>query len=160
MSKNEQQPELKPVVTIGEMASMVGLSRTRFNDLVRSGFFLMPLYSISSRRPFYNADQQLQNLEARENQIGLNGDFVMFYAKRTKTSRKPTTKSQTSQKRNEFISILERLKSLGVHTNATQVEEAISELFPQGIKGESESTVLRSVMRYLRHPSTPKFINT
>ena len=47
--------ETKAVVSISEMARMVGLSRSRFHQLIGTTF-PWPLYSVSTKRPFYDED--------------------------------------------------------------------------------------------------------
>ena len=48
----EQTEKTKAVVSISEMARMVGLSRSRFHQLIGTTF-PWPLYDVKSRRPFY-----------------------------------------------------------------------------------------------------------
>lgn len=147
--------ELKPFATVGEMAAMVGLSRSRYNDLVKSGFFLFPLYSIDSRRPFYTAEMQTENLAARESRIGINGEFVMFYRQRKSTAKKP--RKITHQKENHGL-IAQRLKQLGVNATTAQIEEAIKACFPDGTKNKDEMSIVRALMRHLRQPQAMRFI--
>jgi hypothetical protein len=48
----------KAVVTVSEMARMVGLSRARFYQLVEAGVFPPPVYCVSTRRPMYVEELQ------------------------------------------------------------------------------------------------------
>ena len=52
----------KCVVSVLEMASMVGLSRQRFYQLMGSAF-PWPLYSTTTKRPFYSEEMQRICLE-------------------------------------------------------------------------------------------------
>jgi hypothetical protein len=55
----------KTVVSVAEMARMVGLSRARFYQLVGEGIFPSPLYSVHTRRPFFSEEMQAICLEVR-----------------------------------------------------------------------------------------------
>lgn len=50
--------ELPAVVSVSEMARKVGLSRSRFYDLVRAGVFPQSVYCIRTRRPMFLTEQQ------------------------------------------------------------------------------------------------------
>ena len=94
----------KAVVTVSEMARMVGLSRARFYQLMEVGVFPLPVYRLSNRRPIYDEGLQKICLEVRRRNCGLNGQPVLFYTKAhrpmgqakptSKAKRKPTTKGQ------------------------------------------------------------------
>jgi hypothetical protein len=48
----------KAVVSVSEMARMVGLSRARFYQLQQAGVFPLPVYDVASRRPVYPQDKR------------------------------------------------------------------------------------------------------
>lgn len=55
---NNQIPsQTKAAVSVSEMARMMGLSRSRFYQLIGSAL-PFPIYDVATRRPIY--DQQLQ----------------------------------------------------------------------------------------------------
>jgi hypothetical protein len=126
------QIQTKAVVSVAEMARMVGLSRARFYQLVNDGVFPSPLYRIETRRPFF--DQQMQELclEVRRRNCGLNGRPVLFYARRLGT---PTTKVKTTPPKNshKHADLIEGLRALGLTTvTVAQVEAALQQTFPNG----------------------------
>jgi hypothetical protein len=48
----------KTVVSVSEMAAMVGLSRARFYQLQGTAFPI-PVYDVATRRPVYTEDMQM-----------------------------------------------------------------------------------------------------
>ena len=83
--------QFKAAMTISEMARMVGLSRARFYQLIGTAF-PWPVYSLSTRRPFFNQDQQNICLEVRRRNCGVDGRPVLFYAKQHSLTSRPTPK--------------------------------------------------------------------
>lgn len=73
----------KQVCTITEMAGKLNLSRVRFYQLQRSGIMPLPVYCIHSKRPFYTFSLQQLCLTVRKTGIGINGQPVIFYSKKT-----------------------------------------------------------------------------
>jgi hypothetical protein len=61
------QVQTKAVVSVAEMARMVGMSRARFYQLLNEGVFPPPLYRIETRRPFFN--QQMQETDLLSNVV-------------------------------------------------------------------------------------------
>lgn len=90
----------KPIVSIQEICHMIGLSRSRFYQLLNSGFFPKPLYDERSNRPYFDAALQKQILESRNSGIGADGSYMLFYSPRKKVK---TTKSKSSTKKIQFI---------------------------------------------------------
>jgi len=140
----------KAVVSVAEMARMVGLSRARFYQLVEQGVFPPPLYRIATRRPFFNEEMQEICLEVRRRNCGINGKSVLFYARRLAA---PMTKPKTTPPKNshKYGDLMERLRALGLATvTASQVESAIEQTFPRGKVGIDDETVLRTVFLHLK----------
>jgi len=136
----------KAIVTVSEMAKMVGLSRARFYQLVRAGAFPTPVYR--SGRPVYTAEMQEVCLGVRKSHRGVNGEPILFYAK-----RRPSRPARTPAPRNKDVAALvEGLNALGLTTaTAAQVVEVTEELFPQGTKGLDQGEVLKRVFLYLKN---------
>ena len=55
---NRAAEELLAVVSVSDMARKVGLSRSRFYDLVKAGTFPQPVYCIRTRRSMFLTEQQ------------------------------------------------------------------------------------------------------
>ena len=139
----------KVAVTVAEMARMCGLGRSRFYQLIGTAF-PYPLYSVSTRRPFYDQEMQKVCLEVRRRNCGMDGTPILFYAKpinRAPSVKKPVSKVVPVQNHADLI---EGLKALGMNTSPVQVSEALSTLYPNGTSGVDSSSILRAVFIYLQ----------
>lgn len=144
------QVQTKSVVSVAEMARMVGLSRARFYQLVNDGVFPSPLYRIETRRPFFTQEMQESCLEVRRRNCGLNGRPVLFYARRLGT---PIAKAKATPPKNshKHADLIEGLRALGLTTvTAVQVEAALERCMPNGKSGIDDETVLRTVFLFLK----------
>ena len=141
--------ETKAVVTVAEMARMVGLSRARFYQLMGTAF-PHPLYSVATRRPFYEEAIQMVCLQVRRRNCGVDGKPILFYARGSvPVSKGRKVKSPATDLHAE---LLDGLKALGL-TSATsaQVAPVMRELFPQGTAGIELGEVIRAVfLRFKR----------
>ena len=143
--------ETKAVVTVSEMARMVGLSRARFYQLQKAGVFPAPSYQAG--RPVYTEDQQKLCLEVRRKNRGINGEPVLFYARRrgTEPTRRTPRASKPVPKNKDIASLLDGLNALGLTTTtAAQVVDVTKQLFPQGTKGLDQAEVLRVVFLHVQ----------
>lgn len=140
-----QMLQTKSVVTVAEMARMVGLSRQRFYQLLGTTF-PHPLYDVTTRRPFYPEEQQRVCLEVRRRNCGIDGKPILFYSSRLPSA--PRKEKPASGK--DMAALVDGLNSLGLTATAAQVEKATKELFPQGIEGIEEGEVLRAVFLHLK----------
>jgi hypothetical protein len=144
----------KAIVSVAEMARMVGLSRARFYQLQKAGIFPQPGRDPETKRPYYTEELQNFCLEVRRRNFGINGKPILFYAKRTLVAPSPR-KLKAPKKQDRHTDLINSLQSLGLTsmTNA-QVGSAIKELYPQGMKGLDQAEVIRSVFLYLRRKNT------
>jgi hypothetical protein len=143
----------KAVVTVSEMARMVGLSRARFYQLQKAGVFPQPIYDVATRRPVYTEEVQSICLEVRRRNCGVNGKPVLFYARRAPITTAPAKPRRAAAKpsKYEHADLLDALQALGlVSVTAAQVGAAVKEAFPQGTAGVDESQVVRGVFLHLR----------
>jgi hypothetical protein len=143
----------KAVVTVSEMARMVGLSRARFYQLQKAGVFPPPGRD-ETGRPFYPEELQSVCLEVRRRNCGANGKSVLFYARRVPPSQatpKPRQPKAATPKTEQYAELIEALRGLGLAgVNAAQVGAAVRELYPQGTSGVVEAEVIRAVFLHLR----------
>jgi hypothetical protein len=144
----------RAVVTVSEMARMVGLSRARFYQLVEAGVFPHPVYCVSTRRPMYVEELQKVCLEVRRRNCGVNGRPVLFYARghrppppATKPSKPPVVRPKPTA---AHADLLGGLSSLGLVATPAQVAEAVSALYPTGTDGTDLGVVLRAVFLHLK----------
>lgn len=146
--------ELPAVVSVSEMARKVGLSRSRFYDLVRAGVFPQPVYCIRTRRPMFLTEQQADCPRVRATNIGVNGHYVLFYARRQSDEpprRSPHsaagTRSTADAGTEELVT---GLRALGMAVTPQQVSAALRACFPSGWQGQDEGEVLRACWTHLR----------
>lgn len=150
----EQVVSTKAVVTVSEMARMVGLSRARFYELVEAGVFPTPVYDVSTRRPMYVEELQKTCLEVRRRNCGVNGKPVLFYARghRAVTPTVKPSKSLVAKPKPtaNHADLIDGLSALGLTTTAAQVSEAVADLYPAGVNGTDRGQVLRAVFLHLK----------
>ncbi len=164
----EPIPPLSPSsVSVSDMARMVGLSRSRFHQLLQVGVFPKPAIDPESKRPFYDSEGQAVCLQVRQRNCGVNGKRVLFYARpfgahlatKPRTSnvqsssarqRKPEAKQTTSATPSKLDLLVEGLKSLGLpNVTAAEASAAIHQVFPIDSQRPSDEEVLLKVFRYL-----------
>jgi len=146
--------ETKAVVTVSEMARMVGLSRARFYQLQKAGVFPSPLYDVKTRRPIYDEELQRICLEVRRRNCGVNGKPVLFYSRRMPFTapRKVTAKPPKNE---QYGGLIDALQALGlVSVTKAQVGAAIKEVYPQGTAGMDEAEIIRAIFLHLRRKNS------
>jgi hypothetical protein len=142
----------KAVVTVVEMARMLGLSRARFYQLQKAGVFPAPVYSLSNRRPIYVEEMQKVCLEVRRRHCGVNVRPVLFYASRFSSSPR---KLKPKPKAKEVSSLAHSLRGLGLTAvTAADVHGATKELFPQGTGGIDQIKVVRVLFLHLKRKNS------
>ena len=142
----------KAVVSVSEMARMVGLSRARFYQLVRAGSFPQPEREPVTGRPCYFEEGQRRCLEVRRRNLGIDGRPVLFYARRGIAAKAPKpAKPKLEAQRGDVMALVDGLNSLGLTTaTAAQVERVVGELYPQGTAGLDRGQVLKAVFLEIR----------
>ena len=136
--------EPKAAVSVSIMAKMVGLSRARFYQLIGTAF-PHPVYSVATRRPFYDEEAQKLCLEVRRRNCGIDGKPILFYARHA-----PRAVSKKPRVQNLNVWLVEGLKSLGLVATSAQVEAAVKSVFPRGIDHVDQGEVIRSVFIHLK----------
>lgn len=137
------------------MARRVGLSRSRFYDLVKAGIFPSPVYCIRTRRPMFLTEQQADCLRVKSSNIGVNGEYVLFYSAReqdAQTRRRPrAARNTTAAPTDETADLVAGLRALGMSAvTDAQVAAALRSCFEDGWAGRDEGEVLRAVWQHLR----------
>jgi hypothetical protein len=149
----DQSVQTKAVVTVSEMARMVGLSRSRFYQLVEVGVFPQPVYSVANRRPIYVEESQRVCLEVRRRNCGVNGQPVLFYSRGhpLPTQTKPPRMAKPKPpKADNHADLIDGLAALGLTKTAAEVEAAIKSAYPTGVNGTDQGEVLRQVFLHLK----------
>ena len=144
------QIETKAIVSVSEMARMVGLSRSRFYQLIGSAF-PSPLMD-KNKRPFYSEEQQAVCLEVRRRNCGIDGKPILFYARRLGTAPTKPKKAKAPTTANpQHADLVEGVRSLGLASvTAADIAKALKELFPSGVENQDDGEILRAVFLHLK----------
>jgi hypothetical protein len=149
--------EIKAVVSVAEMARMVGLSRARFYQLIGSAF-PWPVYCIETKRPFYDELAQTMCLEVRRRNCGIDGRPIMFYARRLPTAplvNRPRKLPAARPKHDGHADLIDALRGLGLtNVSTNQVTAAVNEAFPNGIADVDQSEIIRGVFVKIKRRNT------
>lgn len=139
---------LKPIISVRELCQILQLSRSRYYQLINSGFFPKPLHDERSKRPYYDAALQKQILEARESGIGADGSYLLFYS-----PRKSERLSHLRRKEKidpQVKELTDTLSGMGLETTPQEVQQALSELFPEGTEKVEQGLLIRELYRHLK----------
>ena len=125
--------EAKFAITVSEMARMCGLSRARFYQLVGTAF-PYPVYSVSTKRPFFDEELQKMCLEVRRRNCGIDGRPILFCSRpavpKTKSHRGGSASPKKAAKSTDLIIGLAGLGLSGITDQ--QVERRWSSSIPMG----------------------------
>jgi hypothetical protein len=136
------------------MAKMLGLSRSRFYELIVKGVFVPPVYSLATKKPFFPREIQETNLKVRAEQVGFNGEFVLFQERRSVPQEAPAG-APSRRRDGRAAGLVQSLKSLGLDSvDRAAVERALAACYPSGTDGHDDATVLRTIYRHLRRSGT------
>ena len=122
--------------------------------------FLKPVYLSSNKRPVYTREMAVRNIEVKNNNVGINGEVIMFYSARIPTTTKPkkTVQKSTDKKiatPEKHTDMIDALESLGLENiTSSQIDSAIQKCFPGGTENVSEDDILTELFRYLRCQNT------
>ena len=142
---SKKMSNIKPIISIGELAKSLGHSRARFYQLQKEMIYPPPIYDIRSKRPFYDAHLQQICHEIRATGIGFNGQYILFYSPRKNSPNKPVKKSNSKHRE-----LVMTLNNMNLNVNHGEVEEAVQELYPQGFDDKDTGTVIRELFRYFK----------
>jgi hypothetical protein len=148
-SRHSREIEAKQALTITEMAGLVGLSRSRFHQLMGT-VFPLPVYDPRTRRPFFTQEQQRAILDLKANNCGIDGKPVLFYTRR---SKRAASKAKLRHKlENATVGsvlatqLTKGVQSLGLKTvSPAEVEDTLRRLYPNGTDGIATIELVRSV---------------
>ncbi len=155
-------------VSVSDMARLVGLGRSRFHQLVKQGVFPAPCECPTTRRPYYDYVGQLTCLEVRRTNRGINGQTIMFYARRFGSGAEVESKARTKRLSDEASPsrarrqsstvegpsrldiLVESLKQLGLpNVTKSQATDAMSACFNMANEKPSDEAILLAVFRHL-----------
>lgn len=142
----------KSAVSVTELSSMIGLSRARVYQLIRTGFLPTPDVDPVTRRPFFGEEAQRLSLEVRLKNRGINQKTLLFYSRRRDLGHpKSAVRSAKPQvNNNQYADLIDLLSQAKMVVSAAQVEAVVKQEFPQGIEGLDPSVVFIAVLKRLR----------
>ena len=149
---NTNEPT-KFAVSISSMAKMVGLSRARFYQLMESGVFPRPERHAETNRPFYSEEQQKVVLEVRRRNCGINGQAVLFYARRLPGITPPAKprRARPAPQVEPHADLIAAVQALGLAgVTPLQAAKAVAETFPNGVAGVDHGALVRAVFLRLK----------
>ena len=144
---NKKMSISKQIVSMTEMANMLQLSRARLYQLLDQGFFPRPKYDDRSKRPYYDLELQKKCLECRQSGIGVDGSFMLFYSLRKKENVSHIRKKKVDPVVKELT---ETLESMGLDVTVKQVQQGLSEIYPDGVSDVEQGVVIRELFRYFK----------
>ena len=139
------ESNLKAACSVTEMTKILCLSRARFYQLQKGGFFPMPLYCIRTRKPYFDKNLQKKCLQVRQTGIGFNNHPILFNAPR---QTQPTNKKPKVDKK--LADLADALKKTGIEISHTQLQQAIQTLYPNGLSQIDEGVVIRDLFKYFK----------
>jgi len=151
--KEDYIPEF---VSIPAMCSLMGISRSRYYQLLTDSFILPPIYSLENKRAYFTREMAERNIAVVRNNCGLNGKICLFYntSRRTGSSPVKPVKNReqkpkaTPDNKNPYQDMIEGLTQLGLQdVKPSQVESVVRKLYPEGIQNQDEGEVLKAVYR-------------
>ena len=98
-------------------------------------------------------------LEVRRRNCGVNGQVVLFYARRlgAAPAKSKAPKPKLEPRGKDVSALVDGLNALGLTTaTAAQVQQVTEELYPQGTAGIDQGEVLRAVFLHLKRQNTAK----
>lgn len=123
---------------------MLGISKSRFAQLQKQGFF-PPAVRTSSNRPVFDQTLVQQCLEVVRSRVGINGEPLLF---NRKPKQEPLRKQATPIKR-KHEDLIAALSSLGLSATVEQVTAAIDTLPNKGA-GMDEPALIKAVFLHLK----------
>ena len=136
----------EPVVTIAEMCSRLSMSRSNLFWHMKKGTFHCPS-KLANGRSFYTEQQAEENESVKKTGVGINGEYVLFYARQRSRSK---VSSKKPERYSEIISLMSELGISGL--TASQIKAAISDSFTSTPEDLTASPVLRTLFQYLSCP--------
>ena len=146
---NKSLPE-KAICSVTDLVKMLGLSRARFYQLQKLGFFPQSLYDTRTRRPFFDIELQKTCLKIRKTGIGFNDQYILFYSPRKKYTQNRTAAKRGRQNNPLYEELADALNSMGLNCSVRQVSDAIQQTYPDGIEELDQGAVLKDLFRFLK----------
>ena len=154
---------LPEIISINQLCSLMGISRSRYYQILSEGLILPPTHS-DSKRPYFTREMALRNLAVKKNNFGVNGKICLFYNVRDSpisssknNSPKKENKKKTTDKNTDMI---EGLSCLGLNDiKSSQIEVALKKSFPSGTDYVEEGEILKQVYCQIKAQNSNDNVN-
>ncbi len=133
-------------ITLTELCEQLGISKTRYYQLQRRGVFPAP--QRAGNRPVFDTNLTQQCVEVVRTRVGINGECVLFNAKR---KQEPVQKCPTSVK-GKHDDLIAALGSLGLTVSKEQVAAALHSL-PNNGGDLDEPALIKAVFLHQKKQS-------
>ena len=134
-------------ITLQELCDQLGISKGRYYTLQRRGIFPAPQRT-SSNRPVFDQTLTQQCVEVVRSRVGINGEPILFNAKRKQES---VQKRPVSVK-GKHDDLIAALASLGLTVTKEQVAAAVHSL-PNNGTDLDEAGLVKQVFLILKKQS-------
>ena len=146
------------IISMSQMARFLQLSRSRLYQLIDAGILLPPAHLLSNKRPIYTKEMALRNMDVKFNNVGINGQIVMFYSARNvvnKLNGNSKSRPKIPNSNKNYKVLIEELECLGLDDVKTeQIDDAITDIFPDGTKNANQDEILTTVFRYIKRQNS------
>ena len=144
-----EEKTIPEILSINQLCSLMGISRSRYYQILSEGLIHPPVYT-DSKRPYFTRELAIKNLEVKKNNFGVNGKICIFYNSRDSpiSSHKNISPKKENEKKttNKYTDLIGGLNCLGLDDiKSSQVEESVKKCFPKGTDNVEEGEVLRQV---------------
>lgn len=130
-------------ITLQELCEQLGISKTRYYQLQKKGVFPAP--QRAGNRPVFDNNLAQQCVEVVRSRVGINGEPVLFNAKR---KQEPVQKRPVSVK-GKHDDLIAALASLGLIVTKEQVTAAVQSL-PNNGTDLNEAGLVKQVFLILK----------
>jgi hypothetical protein len=157
-----EEKAIPEIVSINQLCNLMGVSRSRYYQILSEGLIHPPVYS-DSNRPYFTRELALMNIAVKRNNTGVNGKICIFYncAPSTSSAKNKTVKKEVKKKTTDNHSdLVEGLSCLGINgISNSQIEAALKKCFPNGTDSFEEGEILRQVYCLIKEQNSADNVN-
>ena len=139
-------PTRSRFITLQELCEQLGISKTRYYQLQKKGVFPAP--QRAGNRPVFDNNLAQQCVEVVRSRVGINGEPVLFNAKR----RQESVQKRPVSVRGKHNDLIAALASLGLTVTKEQVAGAVHSL-PNNGTDLDEAGLVKQVFLILKKQS-------
>jgi predicted DNA-binding transcriptional regulator AlpA len=140
-------PRSRRFITLQELCDQLGISKGRYYTLQKRGIFPAPQRT-SSNRPVFDQTLTQQCVEVVQTRIGVNGEPILFNAKRKQES----VQMRPVSVKGKHDDLIASLASLGLSVSVEQVNVALASL-PNAGADMAEPALIKAVFLHLKKQS-------